>query len=80
MLDSSRTPYGPYPPRRRSRRSLLSAASAAESAAASDEMCPAQKLFVYPRIAYSVKGEWLYVVNLPDRDKYRQGIIVQECL
>jgi hypothetical protein len=41
------------------------------------DVCPSNKLFVRPRVAYSVKGEWLYVVNFSH--DFRQGVIVQEC-
>ncbi|TRY81176.1 hypothetical protein TCAL_11845 [Tigriopus californicus] len=41
--------------------------------------CPTRKLFIRPRVAFSVKGQWMYIVNLP-RGPAHQRILSEECL
>ena len=42
-------------------------------------VCPTRTHFIHPRVAFSVKGQWLYVVNLPGREDQQQGIVTEEC-
>ena len=41
--------------------------------------CSSTKKYVHPKVAFSVKGHWLYVVNLPGVAEHQQGILTVEC-
>merc|ERR1712129_76857 len=45
----------------------------------SKKLCPTRTHFIHPRVAFSVKGQWLYIVNLPGREDQQQGIVTEEC-
>ena len=45
----------------------------------SEGVCPTRTHFIHPRVAFSVKGQWLYIVNLPGRADQQQGIVTEEC-
>ena len=42
-------------------------------------VCPTRTHFIHPRVAFSVKGQWLFIVNLPGRADQQQGIVTEEC-
>eukprot|EP00095_Tigriopus_kingsejongensis_P002746 maker-scaffold138_size318692-snap-gene-1.12 protein:Tk02746 transcript:maker-scaffold138_size318692-snap-gene-1.12-mRNA-1 annotation:"hypothetical protein G5I_05794" len=41
--------------------------------------CPTRKLFIHPRVAFSVKGQWMYIVNIPQGQAH-QRILTEQCL
>ncbi len=41
--------------------------------------CPSKKTFVHPKAAFTVHGQWLYIVNLPGKADFQQGVLTVEC-
>lgn len=57
----------------------VAASTSSAGFTAAGPSCPTRKLYVHPRVAYSVKGKWHYIVNLPQRE-HQQGILTEECM
>lgn len=43
-------------------------------------LCPTQEQYIVPRAALNNQGNWMYIVNLADQDKYTQLVKSEKCL
>lgn len=43
-------------------------------------LCPTQSQYIIPRAALNNQGNWMYIVNLPDQNKYTQLVKSEKCL
>ena len=67
---------------RRSRRDLRTSPEA-HARLAQDHFgrgCPSRSVFVHPKVAFSVSGRWMFIVNMPGVANHQQGIQATECL